>query len=263
LANANQSQAILLGKQKLVLILLIGVLVSAFILALLLYSRYKAKQKTLLLEETARQEKLRFRAMLESEEKERMRIAKELHDSLGQMLSTARLNVSALNGSVPKEDEDLLNTSLKIIDNACEEVRSISHNMMPAALMRLGLVKAVQEMVSEINRAHRLKAELVADEAIRFTEEKEIAVYRIIQEVVNNMIRHAGATEISIQLSASSEKISLAIKDNGKGFDAAEISDSKGLGWKNSFSRVGLLNGTMAVDSVIGKGTAVLISFPA
>ena len=263
LVSANQIQALALSKQKIILLVLIAVFVLIVVIALLLYSRYKAKQKALFLEEVANQEKLRFKAMLESEEKERMRIAKELHDGLGQLLSTARLNVAALNGSVAKEDEDILNTSLKVIDTACDEVRSISHNMMPVALMRRGLLKALEEMASEISRSHNMKAVLTADENIRFSEEKEIALYRIVQEVVNNMIKHAGATEISIWLAASAETTSLTITDNGKGFDTTVIERSTGLGWKNIFSRVALLNGTIAVDSMIGKGTKVMVFFPA
>ncbi len=204
----------------------------------------------------------RMNAIIETEEKERKRVAGELHDSLGQMLSTARLNVSSLSGSIPKDDEVVLATSLKIIDDACEEVRNISHNMMPTALIRLGLIPAIEEMVSEINGSNQLAAQFITNTTMRFSETKEITIYRIVQEVVNNMIKHAKASEIVISMNLVDEKIQLSIKDNGTGFDTILVSQSTGLGWKNIYSRVGMLEGTINIDSFPGNGTTVNVFFP-
>ena len=239
-------QAILLAS---VMLLLIGI-------SLVFYFRNRLRQRARLQE----QEKLRFRAVLEAEEKERFRIARELHDGLGQLLSTAKINVAGLEGQVESEDEVLVSNSMSLIDQAVDEVRDISHNMVPKALLRHGLVTAIQELVDKINAANTLevnfKAEGIRDEPDRLTQ---IALYRIVQEVLNNMIKHAEARHIKVDLRENAEQLSLALEDDGRGFDPKTIPQSSGLGWKNIMSRVSMLNGTLSVDSKPNEGTSIRI----
>ncbi len=222
---------------------------------LFIYNRKKQQQKA----ELAEAEKLRFKDVIEAEEKERSRIAQELHDGLGQLLSTARLNVAGLEDSVIAEDRPDLDRALKIIDDACTEVRSISHNMMPSALIRLGLIPAITELVNTINATKSLKIDLTNNIDSSLGKSLDITVFRVIQEVLNNMIKHAKADHIAISINKNSSELEISMKDNGIGFDTNKLNDSKGMGWKNIFSRVSMLDGSIKLESEPKKGTLVYI----
>jgi len=133
------------------LLIFVNLLIVIVLTAVFIYYRNKQKHKNELIKSQNLQEKLRFKAVVDSEEKERIRIAKELHDGLGQLLSSAKLNISSLEDNINKDDEYLLQNSLKIIDEAVGEVRSISHNLMPTALMNYGLSEAISELCRRIN----------------------------------------------------------------------------------------------------------------
>lgn len=169
-----------------------------------LHNRYRQNirmQKLL-----AEQQKKRFSAVIEAEEKERTRIARDLHDGLGQLLSTAKMNVSSLDEVVESggdgEDQKIFDTSVKLLDEAANEVRQVSHNLMPYALKNHGLVPALREMAAKINagRSQPLFKLEVKDYLGRLSEEKEIALYRICQEIINNSLRHSGASHIRLSL---------------------------------------------------------------
>jgi signal transduction histidine kinase len=224
-----------------------------------LYNRRKLKQKALHAAELAELEKNRFKDVIEAEEKERGRIAQELHDGLGQLLSTARLNVAGLEDTVTPEDKPYLDKSLKIIDEACVEVRNISHNMMPSALMRLGLISAIKELSDNINATGKIKIQLATNVSQPLGKSLDITIYRIVQEVLNNMIRHSKADLINLDITREGESLTMHIKDNGVGFDTQQLKHTKGIGWKNIFSRVSMLNGTIQLDSKPEEGTVVFI----
>jgi signal transduction histidine kinase/TPR repeat protein len=244
-------------KNQLILATSLFLLTSAS--SVFLYNRRKLKQKAIHTAEMAEEEKRRFKAIIEAEERERSRIAQELHDGLGQMLSTARLNVAGLEDSIIEEDREWLEKSLKIIDDACIEVRHISHNMMPSALIRLGLMPAIQELVNNINSAKNLKVALNTNLSGSLGKSLDITIYRIIQEVLNNMIKHSKADQIHLDIHRENETLRISIKDNGVGFDTSMLKESKGMGWKNVFSRVSLMDGDINVDSQPPNGTLVFI----
>jgi two-component system NarL family sensor kinase len=238
-----------------------GIILLASIF-LLLYNRYKLKKKNETEKRLAEEQLLRFKSVIDAEEKERERIARELHDGVGHLLSSAKLNVSAIE-NVSDENTDLVNHSMKIIDEALEETRTISHNLMPSALQELGFAAAIKQLVRKINAAGKIKVELNNEELIPQIEKtKATALYRIIQEVLNNMLKHSQADKIEIDFSNDQNKQVLQITDNGKGFDATTIKDSSGIGWKNIFSRAEMISGNMQVNSVIGKGTTVTVETP-
>ncbi len=209
-------------------------------------------------------EKKRLNAVLESEENERARIARELHDGLGQILSTARLNAAALEDSVDPEDEAILKTTLQLIDQSVSEVRSISHNLMPRALSDKGLTEALTELVNQINTGKALRIGFEHN-TIKATLGKavEIAIYRIVQEVLNNMIRHSEATQANLKLDQQATQLHISISDNGKGFDPTIIGKSEGMGWRNMATRLSLINGKFDLNSAPGKGTVITIEIKA
>ena len=239
-------------------ILMLGILFLVGISGLLvLYLRKNQQQKIARLH--IDEQKLRLAASIEGEERERKRIASELHDGLGQLLSAAKLNVSSLETS---EENQALTNSLQIIDSAVDEVRNISHSMMPNALISLGLIPALKEQVRLINGSNqiRLNADLMNE--ISLNEATAIGVYRIIQEVINNTLKYAEASEIDLSLKTSANQLEVEIKDNGKGFDLEIAKKKKGIGLNNIMSRVDFLKGHINFDSILGKGTHVRLAIP-
>lgn len=238
---------------------LIVIMLSVFIIY-----RNKLRQKSELFREQNRQQKLQFKAVIEAEEKERKRIAQELHDGLGQLLSTAKMNIASLDDAVSESDEEdksVFNNSLELIDEAVSEVRNISHNLMPGALIKLGLVPAINELVKKINTAGQISIELICnDDFKQLNETSGIIIYRIIQEILNNTIRHSEAKNVKIEILHLNGKLNLNISDNGRGMELSKIGESNGIGWKNIYSRVNMLNGNMEIKSEIGKGTKIFIA---
>lgn len=247
-------------KRKNQLVISLALLVFVSVITFLIYNRKKQRQKALHLAQLADAEKLRFKEVIDAEENERSRIARELHDGLGQLLSAARLNVAALEDAVPKEDKPDLDRSLKIIDEACSEVRNISHNMMPSALIRLGLMPAIREVVLNVNAARGLRIDFSTNVETSLGRSLDITIYRIVQEILNNMIRHSKADLINLSITKNESDLEIMIRDNGIGFDTDKIKESKGMGWKNIFSRISMLDGTIKLESELQKGTLVYIN---
>lgn len=210
-------------------------------------------------EEREELQRQRFGAVIEAEENERMRVAKDLHDGLGQLISTAKLGLTAITPAQEAQSR-LLSNSIQVLEQATQEVRSIAHNLMPAALTERGLVVALEDMIQKINEARLLDVKLQASIGEdRLPTHVEIAVYRVVQEALNNMLRHSKADRIFVRLQREGKSLHLSLTDNGVGFDRGMVTQSKGLGWKNIFSRIALLNGTIDVDSRPGAGTSITI----
>jgi len=251
------------NRNKIQLFLFIGLVLSISFISIFLFYRFKQRQKAKLLLEKTRQEKLRYKAVIESEQKERKRVAQELHDGLGQLLSTTKMNIAGLDEAIlnsDNEDKEMYKNSILLIDEAVVEVRNISHNLMPGALIKFGLLSALKDLVKKVNTAGKLKLDFVYDENLgKLSETSEIAIYRIVQEVLNNTIKHSGANSARIEFKRKEKKLFIEISDNGKGMDISKIDESKGIGWKNIYSRVDILNGNIKIISEKGKGTKLFI----
>lgn len=234
-----------------------GVIAILFIISTIaLYSLKNYKLKTQFAQEKEIQQKSRFKAVIDAEEKERKRIAQELHDGLGQLLSTARLNVSVMEEDDESKNKQV-NNSLKLIDDAVSEIRNISHNMMPNALISIGFEAALNEQSHLINDANKVKIHLkLPDEKLKLEESKAISLYRIIQEILNNALKFSEANNIWIGITLN-RNLQITIKDDGIGFDTKMIENSTGIGWGNIISRTDLLNGELDIQSEIGKGSMV------
>lgn len=207
------------------------------------------------------EEKKRIQSMLMSEEKERTRIARELHDGLGQLLSTVKLSASSVSENLDGEDHEVLENSLRLVDDAIIEVRHISHNLMPVVLEQKGLVPAIENLAKSIEQSKRIQVSFIHTGTLQRVDKNiSISIYRIVQETLNNMIRHSEANHISIHISFQPRTILLHISDNGIGFNTKKIQDSDGMGWNNIFTRTRLLNGTCEVTSREQQGTNVSIT---
>lgn len=223
-----------------------------------------ANEKNALLQELNTEQSRRFSIALKASEGERKRIARELHDGLGQLLSTVRLYISGFDEVIKKQDgeyKEQYANSLRIIDEATQEVRNISHNLMPSSLIQLGLGAAMQGLVRQLNGAGELKVIAEIDPNIpRLADTIEISLYRIVQEIVNNILKHAKAKNIWIKLIYTESSLTLFVKDDGLGMDAAQLSQGAGIGWSNIFSRVTMLRGEHQIYSEKGKGTIIEIT---
>ncbi|MBB2146466.1 tetratricopeptide repeat protein [Pedobacter sp. LMG 31464] len=235
------------------------------IIGYLLYNRYKLRQNSRLQNEVIAQQDLATKAVLTAEENERKRIAGELHDGLGQMFSAVKLNLSALADHFEFKDEHgkkMYGKTLNLVDESCKEVRVISHQMAPNVLLKAGLASAIRDFIDKID-VKKLKVNLstfgLQD---RLDQNIEIVLYRVIQEAVNNVIKHAKANSLDIQLTKDEEGINAMIEDNGKGFDITQLEKFEGIGLKNIRTRVIYLNGTVDFSSKPGQGTLIAIFIP-
>ncbi len=253
-------------RRKNYLIIGIAILVLlAALLAWLFYNRTKLKQEAKLQAAVLTQQQMATTAVLQAEENERQRIAKDLHDGVGQMMSAAKMNLSVFENEIKFKDPEQkisFERIISLVDESCKEVRTVSHQMMPNMLLKKGLAKAVADFLDKIDQKV-LKIKLHTEGLHERIEENiEIVLYRILQESVNNVIKHSGATALDISLIKDAEGISATIEDNGKGFNSRAINEQAGIGLKNMKARVEYLKGTIDFDSSPGNGTLVAIHIP-
>ncbi len=245
-------------------IILISSLIVIILASILLFNKARMRHKINVEKVLAQEQKTRFKAVMDMQESERRRIAHDLHDSLGQLLSTIKINFAALErtvNSASEQEKTVYNNSISLIDEACSETRSISHSIMPGTLMRLGFTPAVKELIDKVSSAGKIKVSVdLQGFEERVNEFVEVSLYRIIQEITNNIIKHSGASVFDIKIIKDKNNISISMKDNGKGMDTSAIEKSEGIGWKGIFSRVHLINGDIKIKSDIGAGTVIDIN---
>jgi signal transduction histidine kinase len=254
-------------RRKVYSLILAFTILFTIVIAYLIYNRTRLKQQRQLDAELIKQQDLRGRAVLEAEEKERIRIARDLHDGVGQLLSAARMQVSGLDHLVKDANESnksSFQNALKLLDDSVKEVRGVSHSMIPNALLRSGLVAAVREFVDRLSN-ERMKIDLqIVGLQERLEPQMETVLYRVLQEIVSNTVKYSQAQNLSIQLIRHEQEITLMVEDNGKGFNVAEVMNSEkaGIGIKNIISRVNYLNGEVIFDSSPNNGTTITVEIP-
>ena len=202
-------------------------------------------------------------SMIEGQEAERLRIAKDLHDSLGGLLSTVKAHFSSIQKDCDAINEiPLTNKTQTLIDEACIEVRRISHNMMPHALSISGLEGAIEDLGEHLNEEGFQVTVEISNLPTNIDETKKIMIYRLVQEILSNTRKHAEANSILIQLLGYKNEVNLIIEDDGKGFNYDDAISEGGLGLKSINSRVEFLDGKINWDSPTGNGTTVTINIP-
>ena len=244
----------------------LGIVITLIVIAgSSFYRKRQLQNKINLQAEVMKQQDIATKAIINAEENERKRIAADLHDGVGQMMSAAKMNLSAFESEMPFKDEEQrigFEKLISLVDESCKEIRSVSHQMMPNALLKSGLASAVREFLDKIdNRIIKINmhTEGLQD---RLDSNTETVLYRVIQECVNNVIKHSGANNLDISLIKDADGIAATIEDNGHGFDVNDKQKFEGIGLKNINSRVAFLKGTVDFDSSPGKGTLVAIHIP-
>lgn len=205
-----------------------------------------------------------LKAVITAQEDERKRIAKDLHDGIGQQLSGLKLAWQGLSldlkTKLPDDDAKLTRLT-NILDDAAADVRTISHQMMPRVLSEAGLIPAIEDMLNKSLGATKIKYEFETYKIEgRFAENIEISIYRVLQELINNIIKHAGALIVSVQLFTNKGYLILIVEDNGKGFEFSDDSDGHGL--LNIKSRMNAINGDVSYDPSPGSGTVATVRVP-
>ena len=205
-----------------------------------------------------------LRKVFETEEKERSRFAKDLHDSLGVLLSAIKLNLSVLESENINKEESLkiVKRCKDLITTAARTTREITNNIRPHEIGDLGLVAAINNLSNQIQIEGKLNINVLTDNLSgAFDREIEIIVYRIINELINNTIKHSGAKNISIKLFDLFNKLFLVYTDDGKGFDIQKVNsnNTNGMGIKNMINRIKSINGKCEINSSAGSGVEVVI----
>lgn len=268
--NGKNQKAILSAKNNRLISWLLGS-VSLFLLVVtllaLLYYRNNKKlsgQKELnykqRLKEIEQEQQLTITtAMLKGEEQERNRIARDLHDGLGGMLAGVKINLSGLAGATVQDMDPGLNKVINQLDNSVNELRRIARNMMPETLLKFGLETALKDLCESV-MAEQMHVDFQSfgiESDIPL--EKQITIYRIVQEILSNAVRHAQASRIVLQCSQNGDTFFITAEDNGKGFSTDVLEQKQGMGLNNIQNRVGYLNGKLEIVSAVNEGTTINI----
>lgn len=236
------------------LLMVVGVVGSVLIYFIITIIRYQRR--------SLRLHKEKIQAEIDTLEKERTRIASDLHDELGPLLSAVKLQINSID-AVNDTDAITIMKSSTHIDSIITKLREISNNLMPNTLVRKGLQKAIVEFVDHAGHASGLQVKYICEQQININQQKEINIYRIIQEIVHNTIKHAGATILIIKMMKEENRLLLMTADNGKGFDYfSKIKDNPGLGLRNLQSRADVMGAELSCQSEPGKGTMYTFEIP-
>jgi signal transduction histidine kinase len=210
------------------------------------------------------QELIAIDAMIEGQEKERQLIASDLHDDLGALMATLQLNFENLDKHKNSKNADALFTKTKIlIREAYQKIRKIAHAKNSGVIAKQGLLKAIENNAAKISQLNSIEIE-VREYGLenRLENSLELMIFRIIQELITNIIKHAEATEVTIHFTNHEDLLNIMVEDNGKGFNTTLISKSNGMGIHSIEKRIESIEGTMTIESIIGKGTTVILDIP-
>jgi len=204
--------------------------------------------------------------MLEGQEKERLKLANDLHDNLGSILATLRLNFQNLyqqKEGISEDEKEMFAKTDDLIEEAYQKVRGMAHAKNAGVIGSEGLVPAVQNIAKKVAIPNKLKVEVIPFGMTKRLENAlEVTLFRMVQEILTNTIKHAEATEITVSLTQDEDSINIIIEDNGKGFNPKTIDKKEGMGLSNIEKKAEQLNGTFSIDSFEGKGTTIIIDIP-
>ena len=255
--------------------ILLGSLVVLLLVAFLIYRNLRHRQQLARQQDELQQQHIlelekdkqlvAVDSMLKGQQEERSRLAKDLHDGLGGMLSGIKYSLSNMKDNliITADNMTVFERSLDMIDGSIRELRRVAHNLMPEMLIKFGLEETLREYCHTIDATKMLAVKYQSlGMDTRLDSSVEIIVYRLVQELLNNTLKHAAAKEVLVQLIKDDSRLSIVVEDNGKGFNTACLEMSKGAGWTNIRSRVDYLKGQLDISSGAGKGTMVNIEIP-
>ncbi len=267
----------LVVRQQYLTIAILAVIAAVVLLFSILYRRtYLQKKKLLMADAMLHQQRiaelekerqlLATEAVLRGQVEERSRLAKDLHDGLGSILSGTKYFFTNMKDNliISPETAAAFERGMGMLDKSIHELRRVAHNMMPEALIKFGLDSALRDFCQSIDQSGGIKLTYLSYDIDESTipEARAAAIYRIVQELVNNILKHAEARTALVQVIRKEIALSIAVEDDGRGFDISALADSEGIGYLNLKNRVAWLNGTIDIQSEAGKGTSVNIEIP-
>jgi len=217
--------------------------------------------------EKKNKEKLIFQKITETQESERKRVADDLHDSLGQELSSIKMMIGAIVSKMPEKDKltELLQTCSETVDESISNIRKICFDLIPSALAKAGFITAVQQLSDKFRKENVI--DLLVNTNVEYLElrkDQEITLYRVLQEFINNTLKHAKSPCVIVDIDKGDHGIKMSFRDKGKGFDMNKVDKDKlniGRGLDTMVTRIKLFDGNAELTSEIGKGTALNIVF--
>jgi signal transduction histidine kinase len=241
-------------------IILIAMFIIIYLRLRAIHTRTISEQKIMQLEEEKKL--MAAKLLVEGQELERKRIATELHDGLGVLLSATKMQFSIIQDKSP-ENKELIEKAIRMLEQATGDVRKISHNMMPGLLTKLGFFEAVEDLFEHIGESGEIKVTCkITGDQERLPENKEIMLYRIVQEIVNNTIKYAQAKNIEFLVNVNPGNMEMIYYDDGIGFELDEKIESESIGLKSIQSRVNFLSGKLDINTKPGAGVKYTIQIP-
>lgn len=266
LQTEKELQQLYLRQKNTLNYILIAAGLILFIFVFLLNRNLRQKQKLQqqrIIELETQQKLTATEAVLKGEEQERTRLAKDLHDGLGGMLSGIKYSLSNMKGNLimTPDNAQAFERSMDMLDSSIKEMRRVAHNMMPEALVKFGLDTALKDFCNEINQTGALSVnyQSIGLENEMIEQTTAVTIYRIVQELINNTLKHAAAKKAIVQVTKSDRHLSVTVEDDGRGFDINILKQALGIGWSNIQNRVEFLKGTLDVQSEKDRGTSVHI----
>jgi two-component system NarL family sensor kinase len=272
LRRQGQLQGLLLRRTKALSTTLIAGSLLLLLLAVFIIVNYKRKhqfleqakelQESRILEMEKQHQIVAMQSMLKGQEEERSRLARDLHDGVGGLLSGIKLSLNGIKGNVylPEQSAQSIGNVIHQLDNSISELRRVSHNMMPEALILYGLKEALENYCANINISGSIKVQLQTyGMEQRLEQSVDIVLYRIVQELLTNVIRHSRAENVLVQLIRKQDRFSLTVEDDGIGFESLQPNRATGAGLANVKARAEYLGGTVDIHSTPGQGTSVNI----
>jgi signal transduction histidine kinase len=262
-----------LAKSRFFMITLGGIIFTIIIVGTLLIRSYRQKQLIMNQEKELQNKRINeletekllaaAEAALKGQDDERTRLARDLHDGLGGMLSGIKLSFLNLKETLGKNKEhhQRFDRSIDMLDGSVTELRRVAHNLMPETLLKFGLDTAIRDYCDRISDSGTLKIsyQSINLQNMEADQTAQITIYRIVQELVNNIIKHAGATNVNVQLANHDDHFTICVEDDGDGFDIEKVNNSQGIGWRNIQNRIAFLKGNIDIQSEEKKGTTINI----
>jgi signal transduction histidine kinase len=208
-----------------------------------------------------KEKKKRLQTMIDWQEQERRRLSRELHDGVGQLLLSAKFRIGRINGK-SNNDNEIIDDTLNILQQTVDDIKSISNDLMPSILLEFGLNKAVEDIINNISNTNKIIITFDIQLNKEPKERTSMYIYRIVQEIYNNIVKHSLAKKSELVLNENNDNIELIVSDDGIGFDLDNARTSKSHGIRNIRERVNLLNGEIKIVSKKGEGTKISIIIP-
>ena len=244
----------------------VGIIMETLIISFGLIYQYgldkKAKDLSLKqkMDIVNKHEKLMLQTKSEIQEQTFKNISQEIHDNIGQTLSFIKLNINTVTSRVSDADNEKLTESKNLLTKVIQDLRDLSKTLNTDYINEIGLAKAIEQQLQILQKTGVYATQFVVNGEIhQFPLQHKLVVYRVVQESLNNIVKHANATSINVTMNYNSEKLIIIVEDNGMGFDKKELTLNKGIGFKNMINRMQLINGSVSVDSMQEKGTSITI----